>query len=148
MILDSFVNLDNYAGLHPLFAEAIGFLKHTNLHNLTTGRHEIDGDNLFALISEEAGVKKEEAKLEVHQTYLDIQFIISGTDHMGWRALAECQQIVLPYNPEKDYAFYADAPVTWFDVPEGHFTIFYPSDAHAPLATTELIKKVVLKVKI
>lgn len=148
MILDSLGNCANYAKLHPLFERAFTYLRTENFETLAHGRYELEGDQLFAIVSETSGVAKEEAKMEVHQKYLDIQYIISGTDHMGWRPLAFCEEVFKPYDAEKDFALYADKTETWFDVPAGFFTIFFPSDAHAPMTTIEVVRKVVIKVAV
>ena len=37
MVVDKFENLEKYASLNPLFAEAIKFLKTTDLKNKTAG---------------------------------------------------------------------------------------------------------------
>ena len=146
MILDSLENYDRYRHLHPLFLQAIQFLRITDLKKLPAGRHEIDGDRLFALVSEGPGKEKENALLEVHRKYIDIQHIVSGTDVMGWKPLKQCSEVQMEYNDDKDAALFKEDPLTWFDVPAGNFTIFFPEDAHAPLATTEVVKKVVVKI--
>ena len=146
MILDSIHNSANYTSLHPLFEKAFNYLQTENLETLAPGRYDLEGDKLFAIVSEAAGIAKAEAKLEVHQKYLDIQYIVSGVDHMGWRPLAFCEEVFKAYDEEKDFALYADKTQTWFDVPAGHFTIFFPTDAHAPMTTLETVRKVVVKV--
>ncbi len=44
--------------------------------------------------------------------------------------------------------FFADRPETWFAVKPGSFAIFYPQDAHAPLAGTGETRKAVMKVAV
>ena len=148
MILDSLENFQNYLTLHPQLEKAYTYLQGKDLANAAPGRYDLDGDQLFALVSEGSGVAKTEAKLEVHRKYWDIQYIISGTDHMGWKPLASCGKTEKPYNEERDFALFADAAEVWFDVAPGQFTIFFPTDAHAPMTTLEVIKKVVIKVAV
>ncbi len=148
MILDSLDNYDRYRHLHPLFLQAIEFLRINNLQDLPAGKHDIDGDRLFALVSEGPGKEKEKALLEVHRKYIDIQHIVSGTDVMGWKPLKLCSQVEMEFDETKDAALYKEEPLTWFDVPAGNFTIFFPEDAHAPLATKNVVKKVVIKILI
>lgn len=148
MILDKLQNAPRYYSLHPLFEQAFQFLQQADLATLPTGKQEIVGKDLFAIISEGKGISEQDAKLEVHQKYIDIQYIISGTDHMGWKDLAHCAAPHDPYNEERDAAFFTDKTKSWFDVPAGSFTIFYPDDAHAAMITDENIHKVVLKIKV
>ncbi|MDX5346859.1 MAG: YhcH/YjgK/YiaL family protein [Hymenobacteraceae bacterium] len=146
MILDSIKNASHYITMHYGFETAFHFLKHTNLEELEPGKYEIEDDKIFAIVSEGSGVDKAQAKLEAHRKYIDIQYIISGYDHMGWRAIQDCSEIEKKYDEEKDFMFFSDKAETWFDVPPGHFTIFFPHDAHAPMSTTHQVRKVVVKI--
>ncbi|RIJ41930.1 YhcH/YjgK/YiaL family protein [Pontibacter oryzae] len=148
MVLDKLSNATRYTCMHPLFVQAFAYLQETDLASVATGVHEIEGKRLFAIISEDKGIAKENAKLEVHRKYIDIQYVISGTDHMGWKDLAQCSQPNDPYTEERDAAFFPDKTQNWFDVPAGSFTIFYPDDAHAAMITGEVVRKVVLKIAV
>ncbi|MEJ8800685.1 YhcH/YjgK/YiaL family protein [Pontibacter sp. H249] len=127
MVLDKLANAQRYYTLHPLFEKAFAYLRDTDLANEPTGVHEIEGKKLFAIVSEGAGVTEEDYKLEVHRKYIDIQYVISGTDHMGWKDLAQCEAPNDPYNDERDAAFFPDKTDSWFYVPAGSFTIFTPT---------------------
>jgi len=148
MILDKLANASRYTCMHPLFEEAFHFLRETDLQSLPTGKHDLKGEDLFAILSDATGITEQEAKLEVHRKYIDIQYIISGTDHMGWKDLAQCAAPNDAYNDARDAAFFPDKTSNWFDVPAGSFTIFYPDDAHAAMITEEKVRKVVLKVAV
>ncbi len=102
---------------------------------------------IFAILSDDYGFGgKEQARLEAHQRYIDIQVVLAGTDWMGWRQIAANQNIAEPYSAERDVIFYGDRPLVWLEVPEQHFVIFYPEDTHAPLATADKIRKIVFKI--
>ncbi|MCJ8166640.1 YhcH/YjgK/YiaL family protein [Pontibacter sp. E15-1] len=148
MVLDSLANAARYQGMHPLFAQAFTFLQEADLASLPTGIHELKGRELFAILSDATGISKQEATLEVHRKYIDIQFVVSGTDHMGWKSLAFCADPSDPYHEARDAAFFPDRTDNWFDVPAGYFTIFYPDDAHAAMVTQEKVRKVVLKIAV
>lgn len=148
MIVDRLANAKNYCGMHPGFEKAFAFLRRSDLADLPEGRHEIDGDRLFCLISNGPGRTRAEAKLEAHRKYIDIQYVMAGTDEMGWRPTATCVVSDMPYDPAKDIEFFKDAPEAWTPVPAGSFAIFFPSDAHAPLVSTGRIHKAVLKIAV
>jgi YhcH/YjgK/YiaL family protein len=148
MVLDALLNAQRYYTMHPLFEQAFRFLQETDLMALSLGQQAIVGQDLFAIIAEGTGVTEKDAKLEVHRKYIDIQYIISGTDHMGWKSLALCEEPNDPYTPERDAAFFPDKTSNWFDVPAGYFTIFYPNDAHAAMVTEQTVRKVVLKIAV
>ncbi|GAB2526301.1 NanQ anomerase/TabA/YiaL family protein [Rufibacter soli] len=148
MILDSLQHASRYYSLHPLFQQAFAFLQEADIQNLHTGKIELAGEDLFAMISDGPGVAKTDAKMEAHQRYIDIQYVVKGVDHMGWQDLSTCGTSIEPYSAERDVYFFDVRPTSWFDVPAGFFTIFFPNDVHAPLATEEVVRKVVLKIAV
>jgi YhcH/YjgK/YiaL family protein len=148
MILDVLENAQRYLPLHSGFAQAFEFLSRSDLKELPVGRHEIDGDRIYAVVAREPGRSKDDALLETHERYIDIQFIISGTDTMGWKPTLACKQPTQPYDPERDIQFFADKPDAWVATHGGAFTIFFPEDAHMPLISTGEIHKVVVKIAV
>jgi YhcH/YjgK/YiaL family protein len=146
VILDSLGQAYRYAGLRAGFARAFAYLIATDLRSLTPGRHPIDGERLFVLIDRQDGRGREGARLEAHHRYIDIQLTIDGDEEIGWRAIAGCKQPAGAFDAEKDIGYFDDRPDTWLSVPSGHFTIFFPDDAHAPLGGRGPIRKAVVKV--
>jgi len=148
MILDTLQEADRYAALHPGFAAAFEFLRNAPLAELEVGRNEIDGSRLFVMMGHDLGRGHDKAKLEAHRQYIDIQYVISGHEEMGWMPLAACRSVDVPYTAEREVMLFADRPETWFAVKPGSFTIFYPQDAHAPLAGSGETRKAVMKVAV
>lgn len=148
MILDELSNAARYARLHEGFRAGFEFLKRPDLLALDGGRHEIDGDRVFALINRDPGRGRERARLEAHRKYIDIQFLLSGSEEIGWRPLAECRALTEPYTDARDVMFFSDLPSSWIELPIGKFMIFYPEDAHAPLASHGDNVKAVIKVAV
>ena len=148
MILDQLVNAPLYLGLHPGLGPGFEFLGRSTLQDLPDGRHDIDGDRLFALLSRETGKGQEQARVEHHQRYLDIQYVIEGEDRIGWMPTSCCQRLASDFEPGGDVAFYFDRPASWLIVPAGSFAVFFPADAHAPLAGHGEVFKAVVKVLI
>jgi biofilm protein TabA len=149
MILDSLSSASHYTSLHPHFAKAFEYLNNTNLAQLEDGKFDVDGDNIRAIVSNKNGVSAEEscAKFECHNKHIDIQVCINGNEQMGWKPRKHC---VLPngdYNDAKDVQLFLDKPDTFFDLQNNQFTIFFPSDVHAPMIGEGPIKKLVLKIK-
>jgi len=148
MIFSSLSQSGRYAALHPLFPHVFEYIRNTDLLSLAPGIYHIVGDDLFAIVEHVPGRTRAEAKLECHRRYIDIQLVLEGEDEMGWKALADCFDPVSDYSDEKDIRFFRDAPASWVAVPSGHFCIFFPEDAHAPLVSTENIRKVIFKVAV
>jgi biofilm protein TabA len=148
MIFDVLANTDRYAGLHPLFARAFAFLRETDFAAMPPGRYPLEGDTLFAIVEEAEGRTRDAAQLECHRKYIDIQFVLSGLDEMGWKPLVECREPAVEYSDKRDIAFFRDAPAAWVAVPLGAYCVFFPEDAHAPLVGEGPIRKVVIKVAV
>jgi biofilm protein TabA len=146
MIVDTLAQSGRYFALHPGFARAFGFLQHTDLLALAPGRHVIDGDRIYLSIDHKDGRGREGARIEAHRRYIDIQLTLEGGEEIGWMPLAACRQPTGPYDQQKDIAFFFDRPDTWIQVPAGRFAVFFPDDAHAPLAGHGLLKKAIVKV--
>ena len=148
IIVDRLDKAEHYFDMHPAFEKAFTFLRQNNLSELSLGRHEIDGDRLFCKISKCPGRKRTESRLEMHRKYIDIQYVIAGTDEMGWKPASECKVIDVPYNEDRDITYFKDESDSWTQVPAGSFAIFFPQDAHAPLVSDGEIHKVVVKVAV
>ena len=148
MIIDTLNNADKYISLHPRFAKAFEFIKSQNLESIEVGKLEIDGKDIHASVSLKDGVKKEDAKFEAHNNYIDIQVCPTGTEQIGWKPRSKAVTPKEDYNAEKDVIFYKDQPDTYFELNAGQFAIFYPEDVHAPMIGEGPIKKLVVKVKL
>lgn len=146
MILDRLEQCARYVPLYPGLDAAFRFLRETDLAGLAPGRHSIDGDRLYASVDAMDGRGRAGAVLEAHRRYLDVQYTVAGDEEIGWRALAGCAHPRAPFDEARDIVFYDDAPESWLAVPPGTFAIFFPDDAHAPLAGRGPLKKVIVKV--
>ena len=149
MIADTLSQYRRYTALSPRFAAAFEFLRQLPA-NQPLGRHDLDGDNCFALVQTYATKPLAEAKFESHRKYIDIQFIQTGSETLLWSPLAALTKITEPYDAEKDIAFYATPPqVTPINLRAGEFTIFFPEDGHAPgmeYNGSAEVRKVVIKI--
>lgn len=148
MIAAPISHASRYAAIHPDFEKAFAFLHETDLPNLPDGRHEIDGDRVFAIAAHDLGRGQAGAKLEFHRRYIDIQYVVGGFDLMGWLDLAECRKPAGSFDEDRDLGFFEDAPVTWARIAAGSFAVFFPEDAHAPLGTSSPVHKVVIKIAV
>lgn len=145
MIVDRLDACDVYAPLHPLIAPALAFLRRPDLADLPDGRCEIDGQRLYAIIARTSNRGREKSPLEAHRRYVDLQYVVSGADLIGWRPAEGCLGDGREYDAERDIEFFADQPDAWYAVGPGQLAILLPSDAHAPLAGAGPVHKVVVK---
>jgi biofilm protein TabA len=148
MILDTLSQCDRYISLHPAFLRAFEFLRRPDLGLLEPGRHTIEADSLYVSIDQKEGRGHDGARLEAPRRYIDIQLTIAGAEEIGWLPLESCGTPLGAFDEVKDIVFYEDRPRTWVPVPPGRFAIFFPGDAHAPLAGQGLLKKAIAKIAV
>ena len=149
MILDKLENAELYSSISENLKKGFDFLKNTNLAALEIGKYEIDGKNVFAIVSEYDSKAHQDCRLEAHRVYADIQYIVSGREAIGFASL-NGQTVTSEYLPEKDIVFFS-GETTQMIVEAGMFAVFYPQDVHRPcmqINGPEKVKKVVVKVKI
>jgi YhcH/YjgK/YiaL family protein len=150
MIADLLSNAERYLYLHPLFQQGFEYLYSTDLKNTPDGRYELNGEKLVAIVQSYETKPTLDEQMESHKRYIDIQYIISGTELVGHAFLQE-QTIAKPYSAKEDFMLYEDQPDFFSKFHEGMFMIFYPTDLHLPsiqVSKSETVKKVVLKVEI
>ena len=126
----------------------IDFVENTDLANLPLGRNEICGDTVYANVMEAKPKTKEEAFVEIHRRYIDIQIPVSANETMGYTPINELPEA--NYNSADDAAIYpVGMPARdYLNVHKGEFVIFFPQDGHAPAITPSPLKKVVIKVAV
>lgn len=147
MIADNIKNAHLYYKLEKNYAEALGFLKNTDLKVLPDGKYPIKGDEVFAIIQTYTTKPESEGKLEAHRQYTDIQYIISGEEKLGYTNINKFSPTT-EYDEEKDIIFGEGEPA-FIKAESGDFLIFAPQDAHMPCICTgepSLVKKVVIKI--
>ena len=149
MIIDTWNNKTTYANIHPLFPAAFAYIDKLLKNPVQPGNYEIQGDALFAKVQEYE--TRTEGYLEVHEEYIDIQYIVDGAEHVEY-AFRNGLVPAMPYNVAEDVLFLKDCSESkGFSLTAGNFAIFFPQDAHKPamcMDTPKTVKKVVVKVKI
>lgn len=146
MVIDKLENLERYVPLHPLFAEAVAFLKTTDLRAHEAGKVVLKEGELMVNFADVCPKTKEEALLETHNDFIDIQIPLSGVEVMGYTPRTDLPEAA--YNAEKDITFYEGLATNYLTVKPGMFTIFFPEDAHAPGITPDGVRKVIVKVRV
>ena len=148
MVLDSLSQLNRYLDLHPRLRLVPDVIASRNLAALVPNRYEIDGPRLYLSVDENEGRGRARARLESHRRYIDIQVTLEGNEEIGWRPVSECYGPTAAFDEQLDIQFYQDVPHTWLVVPPGYFAIFFPHDAHAPLAGVGRLKKAIFKIEV
>lgn len=130
MIIDNIKYISQYKGLSPNFRTAVEFLQRTCLDELKTGRFEIDGSNVYAIVSDK-DLDVVPTDWEMHNKYADIQFVISGCESIGYYPRMKLE--TEPVFPEgKDGVTMKGVDGVFHELNDGDFMILLPQDVHLP----------------
>jgi YhcH/YjgK/YiaL family protein len=112
---------------------------------------ELRGEKMFARVMSYSTKTTDEAKVEAHREYIDIQISLKGAEGIDWYPTSTLD-VKEEYNEEKDrtlYHRYEPAPAHVDNHP-GMFAVLYPEDAHMPQlivdGEAEVIVKAVVKI--
>jgi YhcH/YjgK/YiaL family protein len=149
MIIDTLANASTYYHLHTGFEAAFRFMEQSLRIPPGPGRYAIDGDKIYASISQVEGKGSEKLSFEYHRRYIDIHFCLSGSDTIAWTPLPSVEQITEAFNTEKDCGFFSGLPPEGnFIIGRDRFLVCFPHDGHAPLIGTTPLLKAVIKIEV
>lgn len=112
---------------------------------------EMITDDIFVLKQAYKTKNREECFFESHRKYIDIQYIVKGSEVMDVSNLEELE-IIEEYDENRDFIKYSSKnSFSSLLIKEKELAIFYPSDAHQPCIKNiknEVIYKAVIKLPI
>ena len=128
--------------------KALAFLNDPKLDTLKPGKYVIDGENVYAMITEAPSKEFEQSAWESHRKYIDLHYLIRGQEKIGVAPVTSAT-VTKPYDETRDAANYS-AEGKYYIAAPGEFFLFFPSDAHRPNIKVEgydTVKKLVIKIK-
>ena len=140
---------DQYHKNKAEWDKAFSFMRDQDLSALKPDKYVIDGDNVYAMITEAPSKTFEQSDWESHRKYIDIQYVIKGEEKIGVVPLAKAT-VSKPYDETKDYANYT-AEGEYYTAKPGTFFLFFPDDVHRPnikIEGYEVVKKLVIKIRV
>ena len=147
MIVDKISNAKQYYKLGFRIEKALKYLKDTDLSQIKTGKYQIDGHNIFAVVLEYETKNLEQGLWEAHRKYIDIQYIISGKEKMGYSCIDD-MKIPIEYEEKNDIIFF-EGQGDYITINEGAFALFTPNDVHMPsikVDNPQCVKKLLIKI--
>ena len=150
MIYDNITNYETYAGISADIRKGLEFLYNIS-PDIENGVHEIS-PRVKAIVSEYTTKQVNENGFEAHRQYLDIQYLMSGSEKISCLPLEYLKE-TKPYSEKDDSALYqaADVQPQEMVIGNSYFAIFFPQDGHMPQLCVDAplaVKKVVVKIKI
>lgn len=149
MIFSSIYARDDTSKYPAALQRAIEYLRSNDFLKMEPGVYEIDGKRMYAQVFDALTGPFEEKRPEFHKKYIDVQFLCSGIEKLGYApdcggyALAEAIE-------ERDLYFVESVDnESFLTAVPGCYSIFFPNDIHRPAISVQeptKIRKVVLKV--
>ncbi len=152
MIVTDLNHIEQQVSMTHAIKKAIDFLRQPDIDGLTAGKVEIDGEKVFALVQKYETVVMDVPKFETHKKYIDVQYIVSGEEIIGWAPYGQ-MTATETYDVLKDICF-GTVPkglITPVYLQAGQMAVLFPEDSHAPrLAATgpSRVSKIVIKVQV
>ncbi|WP_210516996.1 YhcH/YjgK/YiaL family protein [Hymenobacter terricola] len=128
--------------------KAFAYFRDTNLDQLTPGKYPVDGDNVFAAVTENPTKEFANTNWESHRKYIDLQYVVQGAEKIGVVPIAKAT-VTKPYEEARDAANYS-AEGKLYEAKPGTIYIFFPQDVHRPNIKVDGVdkdKKLVIKVR-
>ncbi|MFO7636251.1 MAG: YhcH/YjgK/YiaL family protein [Clostridia bacterium] len=148
MIYDTLINIPIYGNISERLEKAFRYLADHDMEFFDDGRYEIDGQEIFCIIQSYSS--KEESAWEGHKEYIDIQYMIYGTEEIRVSNIEEMRHVGM-YDPEKDIHFFEGAASCRLFMRPRDFAVFFPEDIHMPALCIDApshVKKAVIKVHV
>ncbi|MBU2540183.1 YhcH/YjgK/YiaL family protein [Patescibacteria group bacterium] len=149
MILGNISEINKKSVFPKILLKYLNYIKTTDFSKFADGKYPLGRDVVMNLFSYQTK-KLKEKKAEVHKKYIDIQYVISGTELIGLGFNNPQNELLEEYNEEKDCTFYKKIENEHFLViNRGMFVIFFPTDIHRPgciFNEKSDIRKMVIKI--
>lgn len=147
MIIGTKETLSTYKGISRDIDKAIDYILNLD-PAIEPGKHEIDGDKLFVNVVCGETKPLDGFQYEAHKQYLDLQYIIEGSEVMVYAPLDGLKR-ESEYDEAKDCHMFSGEG-TKIKVNAGGFYLVHPFDAHAPGKgyETNAFKKAIVKIKL
>ncbi|MGL9750566.1 MAG: YhcH/YjgK/YiaL family protein [Symbiopectobacterium sp.] len=149
MITGNIYQLELVPYLPAKLREAIEYVKANITVDTPLGKHYVDGNNMFVLVSNDSTEAFEQRRAEYHDKYLDIQIVLKGVEGMTFSNL-------LAGTPDTDWL--ADKDIEFLSAGEqkktfvmqpGDVVVFFPGEVHKPLCAVgepASVRKAVVKI--
>jgi len=149
MIFDNINNIKNYSEMQDIY-KALIFLSNINKDTCPKEKVSINGDKITANTITLTSKPIENCIFEAHKKYIDIHYIVAGTEGISTRNTSELTPVDT-FNKDNDIGFYTGVPSGTYYLKPREFMICWPEDAHRVAmmdSMPENIMKIVIKIKI
>ncbi|NSW90390.1 MAG: YhcH/YjgK/YiaL family protein [Firmicutes bacterium] len=149
MIIDNIKNAFLYYGISKKIETALKFLLNNDFSKMEPGKHEINGEEIYMMVSNYDTKTIDQGIWEAHRKYIDIQYVFEGSEYIGY-ANINSLKVTREYDEKGDYLL-LEGKGDLLKVEKGTFMVLFPEDAHMPCIAVDRpgkVKKIVIKVKV
>lgn len=129
---------------------ALEWIAGHDIANMEPGTYELQGRDIYVNIQDLITKPIEECLPERHTNYLDIQYVVSGVERMGYAPYTGRETVQWDMQ-DKDITIYRDLENENFvDVAPGGYCIFFSDSIHRPCCAAGSpgsVRKAVAKIK-
>lgn len=140
------------SSLPAIIQKAIEYLRKTDFSKMEDQKHLLDGEKMFLVLSSYETKPADQRKAECHRIYIDVQYLISGREKIGFGSEGRNNQILEEYSPQIDAAFYKIVDdEKWLELHNGDYAVFFPKDIHRPGCSSGescSVRKAVVKIAV
>ena len=151
MILDKLKNISDYQYPGEKIKRALAFICNEARTMDITREYDL-GDGVYAFCATYCPASVQQGILEAHRRYIDVMFMKSGSEQIGYKPVENLKNIVQEYDKESDALLAKDEDAKIFDFPEDYFAVWLPQDAHMPGISVEsheeMVQRVIVKVPV
>jgi YhcH/YjgK/YiaL family protein len=140
--------------LSPKLAEALDYLGSLSFGQMEDGEYPVGEDGAYLIVKTAETYPFNEMRPEHHERYIDIHYMISGTEKIGFARNTGRNKAVTVSRPVEDHTFFdfveQEAELILYP---GQYAVFAPSDIHRPWCRAEaegtrFVRKALLKVPV
>lgn len=151
MIFSSIYAKENMNRYPKAIQTALEYLKANDFTAMEAGVYEIQGKEIYAQVFDAETGAAETKRPEVHEKYIDVQFLASGKERLGFTPDTGAYEVDERFD-ERDLIFYKSVENESFvDSVPGCYCVFFPEDVHRPAVESGepmTVRKVVVKVSL
>lgn len=139
--------LNRYKGISKAMDTAIDYLAEKDLSELTMGRNDVDGDQVYINRFDYTTMPETEAAWEGHKYYADIHVVLDGEEKIGVTNASSLKAGA--YEEAGDFIPYEGPVDSWVTMRPGDILVVFPEDVHmvkVQLNGPSQVKKAVFKV--
>lgn len=112
-----------------MVSEAVEYIKSLDTDKLNPGKYVVN-ENFYYTVQEYCTKPESECKIESHRKYIDIQYIVAGSEIMKISDISSLEQIS-EYDAEKDVMFWKpEQNAASIELVKGSMIVLYPNHAH------------------